>query len=428
MAAPQTAPKLGTGAGLGKPGGHRALALPDAPRGPIIGRVAPAPRPSPGVARFGDPVKRHPAYDAPEYQQWQPDAAVQAEFAAALEANPARKARLDALDDDAHLRLYAGLVAARLHDIQLKRWVMQGVISKAWLGSGEEAVTVGCCAALAAEDVCSPMIRNAAALIERGVPLDQCFAAYLGTEHTQTRGRDLHVGDLERGVIAPISHVADMVPVLAGCALAFKLRGEARVALTWTGDGSTATGAFHEGLRCAASLQVPLVLVVQDNQVALGTDGGVHFRGDFAQLGPAYGVPVLTCDGNHVLDVFAATAEAVDRCRRGEGPVVLVARTFRMGGHATHDEREARALFSPEVFAAWGQRDPIGCYETWLTTARGISTERLAAVEAEQTARIEAAAREALARRETGAPDPAQATHGVFAEPAAAPTPAQNAP
>lgn len=361
-------------------------------------------------------MKRHPAYEFPEYVHWQPDAATQAAFAATLQADAGRAAHTAALDEAALLRLYAGLVAARLHDIQLKRWVKQGVISKAWLGSGEEAVTIGCCAALGPDDVCAPMIRNAAALIERGVPLEQCFAAYLGTVHTQTRGRDLHIGDLERGVIAPISHVADMVPVLAGAALAFKLRGEPRVALTWTGDGSTATGAFHEGLRCAASLQVPLVLVIQDNQVALGTDGGVHFRGDFAGLGPAYGVPVLTCDGNHVLDVFAAAAQAVAQARAGGGPVVLVARTFRMGGHATHDEREARALFPDAVFAAWGRRDPIGQFETWLQAERGIDAARLAAVEAEQSARIEVAAKAAFDRRESGAPDPATATHGVFAE------------
>lgn len=362
-------------------------------------------------------MKRHPAYEFPEYVDWKPSPDVQSAFHALTEADEARAALIEALDEGALLRLYEGLVAARLHDIQLKRWVKQGVITKAWLGSGEEAVTVGACAALGPEDVVGPMIRNASALIERGMPLVACFAAYLGTTDTLARGRDLHVGDLAHGVVPPISHVADLVPVMAGCALAFKLKKEPRVALTWTGDGSTATGAFHEGLRMAASLGAPLVLVVQDNHVALGTRGEAHFRGDFEALGPAYGAHVLAMDGNHVLDCYAATKLAADRCRAGAGPVVLVARTFRMGGHATHDEREARALFDADTYTHWGQRDPIGTYETWLMEARGVSAAALADIERRVSADIEAAAREAVAHRETHQPDPATVTDGVYARP-----------
>ncbi|MCA9546938.1 MAG: hypothetical protein KC613_21195, partial [Myxococcales bacterium] len=284
-------------------------------------------------------MKRYPAYEFPEYVDWAPDAAVQADFAARITANPDRAARIAALDTARLLDLYWGLVMARLHDVQLKRWVKQGVISKAWLGSGEEAATVGPCAALQAGDVVSPMIRNASALIERGVDLQVCFSGYLGTTDNLTGGRDLHIGDLAKGVIPPISHVGDIVPVIAGCALAFKQTGQPNVALTWTGDGSTATGAVHEGLRVAAALQVPFICVIQDNQVALGTHGQTHFKGDFLAYGAAYGCAVAEFDGNHVLDAYAATAWAAERCRAGEGPVILVGRTFRMGGHATHDER-----------------------------------------------------------------------------------------
>lgn len=363
-------------------------------------------------------MKRYPAYEFPEYVNWQPDADVQRAFHAAtdaaLGAAPERAALIAALDEARLIDLYRGLLTARLHDIQLKRWVKQGVITKAWLGSGEEAVTVGACAALGAEDVVGPMIRNASALIERGVDLRACFAAYLGTQDSITGGRDLHIGDPARGVIPPISHVADLVPVMAGCALAFSLRGEPHVALTWTGDGSTATGAFHEGMRMAASTKAPLVCVVQDNRVALGTRGDAHFVGNLADMGPGYGVKTLEMDGNHILDCYAASALAVQACRAGEGPVMIVARTFRMGGHATHDEREARALFPDEVYACWGKRDPVGMFETWLVEARGVPRDRLEAIEADATARIERAAADALARRETHAPDPATVTDGVY--------------
>jgi hypothetical protein len=131
-------------------------------------------------------------------------------------------------------------------------------------------------------------------------------------------------------------------------------------------------------------------------------------------FGRAYGCQLLEVDGNHVLDCYAATAEAAAACRAGEGPVILVATTFRMGGHATHDEREGRALFDASTWAYWGQRDPIGCYETWLIEEKGIEPTRLTAIEAAVGARIEAAAAQALSRRESHAPDPATVTHGVY--------------
>jgi 2-oxoisovalerate dehydrogenase E1 component len=360
-------------------------------------------------------VKRYPAYEFPEYVDWRPDPAVQQAFADRLVADPDRAARIAALDEAALLALYEGLVRARLHDIHLKRWVKQGVITKAWLGAGEEAVTVGACAALRPEDVVGPMIRNAAACFQRGMPMVECFAAYLGTTDCITEGRDLHIGDLEHGVVPPISHVGDLVPVMAGCALAFKLRGEPRVAVTWTGDGSTATGAVHEGLRMASATRAPFICFVQNNLVALGTRGQAHFTGDFADLPAAYGMTGMVVDGNNVLDVYAATALAADRCRRGEGPVLIVAQTFRMGGHATHDEREARELFPAEVYAHWGQRDPIGCFETWLVEARGVAPETLSAIEFRVDAAIEAAAREAVSGKGVREPDPATVAQGVWA-------------
>ncbi len=360
-------------------------------------------------------MKRYPAYEFPEYVNWQPSPEVQAAFDERTRAEPERAALIAALDEPALLKLYEGLVAARLHDVQLKRWVKQGVITKAWLGSGEEAVTIGGCAALGPDDVVGPMIRNASACIERGMSLVSCFAGYLGTTDTITGGRDLHIGDPDRGVIPPISHVGDLVPVMTGCALAFKLRQEPRVALTWTGDGSTATGAVHEGLRVAAALGVPLVCVVQDNGVALGTRNTTHYTGDFSAYGAAYGARLLEMDGNHVLDCYAATRLAVDACRAGEGPVFLVAHTFRMGGHATHDEREARDLFDAETYARWGARDPVGTYETWLTETRGIAADRLEEIEAAALKRIEDAAAEAAARRDAAQPDPKTVTDGVYA-------------
>lgn len=359
-------------------------------------------------------MKRYPAFEFPEYVEWIEHPEVIESYHAVTQESE-RKEIIEGLSRERLLELYRQLLTARLHDIQLKRWVKQGVITKAWLGSGEEAVTIGMCAALKEVDVVGPMIRNAGALIARGVPLEVCFAAYLGTTDTITRGRDLHIGDPTRGVIPPISHVGDLVPVMAGCALAFKLRDEPRVAMTWTGDGATATGIFHEGMRVAASLDAPLISVIQDNQVALGTRHEVHHRGDFSAWGEVYGIPCFTVDGNHVLDCYAAAYLAAERGRQGMGASLILAKTFRMGGHATHDEREARGLFGDEVYQYWGARDPIGCFEAWLKRYREISADELETIETEVTRAVEEAAKLAQSRKVSHAPSPDELEQGVFA-------------
>lgn len=383
-------------------------------------------------------MKRYPAYDPPEYVNWTPDPDVMQQYRQTLRRNPERRAIIESLSVDARLGLYEGMLRHRLHEIALKRWVKQGVITKAWLGTGEEAVTIGCVHALNREpfengepyDFVAPMIRNAGACHEMGMPVSAIFKTYLGTADSPSRGRDLHVGDVSKGVVPPISHMGDMVPVCAGIALAFKYRQQPRVALTWAGDGATKTGAFHEGLSLAAALRVPLIVVIQNNQVALGTRVDVHHKGDFTAFPKAYGVEGASMDGNNVLDVYAATRLAADRVRHGEGPCLLIAETFRMGGHATHDEHDARQLFPPETFAYWGKRDPIGTYETYLIHSKldlakandGLRGKQLAernaavlqAIEERVIAEVDAACEEALISRKERMPKPEDLLTGVY--------------
>ena len=360
-------------------------------------------------------MRRFAAFDPPEYLAWKPDAGLARAFRATIAADPDRAQVIRSLSPDDHLALYAGLVRARLHDIQLKRWVHTAVISKAWLGTGEEATTVGPVRALErGADIVAPMIRNAAACCEMGMPVADMLRAYLATADSPSRGRDVHVGNLARGVLQPISHVGDMVPIVAGIALTFKLRAEARVALTWIGDGSTKTAAAHEGLNFAAVQKVPAIFIVQNNQVALGTRlEAHHLPKDFRDWPASYGMVGATFDGNNVLDAYAATRVAAARCRRGEGPVMLVGETFRMGGHATHDEAEARATFPDAVFKAWGTRDPVALYEEYLKE-EGRTPRELEAVEASATAEIERATVAALASRER-LPPGESALGGVYA-------------
>jgi len=339
-------------------------------------------------------MKRYPAYDPPEYLDWTPDPHELERFRQVLRQTH-RAELLRGLGVEEHLSLYRHLLRTRLQDIGLKRWVRTGVISKAWLGTGEEAVTVGSVSALDPErDVICPMIRNAGALPMMGVPLADCFRGYLASADSPSAGRDLHIGDLARNVLQPISHMGTNAAVMAGVALSFRMRGEDRVGLTWVGDGATRTAACHEGLTVAARMGVPAVFVIQNNQVALGTRTADHARGDLRAWADAYGIESWECDGNNVLDVRAATELAVQACRAGKGPAVVLAETFRMGGHATHDEREARDTFSPELFEAWGRRDPVGLFEAWLV-AEGVKSDTLERIEEDVTSEVDSAAEEA---------------------------------
>lgn len=383
---------------------------------------------------------RYSAFDPPEYIDWQPDPQAVAQYTETIEQARERAAIIRVLSANQLITLYEGLLRNRLHDIALKRWVKQGVISKAWLGTGEEATTIGPVHALARGtaadglplDFVAPMIRNAGACHEMGMALADMFRGYLGTEDSPTRGRDLHIGDFKHGVIAPISQVGDIMAVTAGIALAFKLKQEPRVALTWIGDGSTKSGIFHESMNMAAVKRLPMIVIIQNNQVALGTRLEQHHRSSFLDWPAAYGVEGFGFDGNNVLDAYAATKLAADECRKGNGPFLLIAETFRMGGHATHDEREARATFSAELFKHWGKRDPIGLFETYLIEGaldlesnrrsdksddlRERNRQVLMSAEQRVVDEIERAAEEALASARTRMPRPESAATGVYAD------------
>ena len=365
-------------------------------------------------------MRRYPAFDPPEYAAWAPLPEVMQEYRDCIEKDPERRARVAELTFEQHLVLYKGMLRNRIFDTMLKRWTRQGILSKAWLGTGEEAITIGAVHALRKGDVVGPMIRNAGAYHEMGLSLTDLFKAYLGTKDSPSEGKDLHLGSMDHGVVAPISMVGALVPVCAGIALSFKIRGQDNVALSWAGDGTTRTTDFHEGLMSARILKVPLIVIVQDNQIAMGTTQSIHSSAPLEDCGAIYGLPQRVCDGNHVLDVYSAVTLAAEKCREGQGPVILNAKTFRMGGHATHDEGDSRDILPLELFEHWGKRDPVGMYEAYLIGAdfrlsdEKTNLEILEKAETEVTAEVESAADEARAGRGQNMPDPATQSLGVY--------------
>jgi TPP-dependent pyruvate/acetoin dehydrogenase alpha subunit len=282
----------------------------------------------------------------------------------------------------------------------------------AYASTGQEAISIGAAAALGPHDVVGPLIRNSGTILARGVTPREYLANFFGKATSPTRGKDgnNHLGDMARGIIAPISMLGSMVATLAGCALAFKMRGERRVALTFIGDGGTSTGEFHEGLNFAAVLHVPFVLVVENNRWAYSTPVSAQtLVRDLADKAAGYGLPGVIVDGNDVCEVYRVVHEAVERARSGGGPTLVEAKTMRMKGHAEHDD----ASYVPrELFEEWRARDPIDRHARLLLTLGVATRQELDAIDERARAELDRAEEEALA---DPLPPPEQAREGVYA-------------
>src|SRR4029078_13049160 len=207
---------------------------------------------------------------------------------------------------------------------------------------GQEADAVGCAYALERRDIMSPLIRHMGAMLVKGATPVEILKQYMAKPASPTRGRELniHFGDTDRGFIGQISPLGDMVPVMAGVTLTFKMRREDRVGLGYVGDGATCTGAFHEGINFAAVQRCPLVVIVENNGYAYSTPTSKQTAAkQFVAKAIGYGVPGEQADGNDVLAVYEVTKRAVDRARRGDGVSLIELMTYRRKGHAEHDNQ-----------------------------------------------------------------------------------------
>src|SRR3954469_8770987 len=207
---------------------------------------------------------------------------------------------------------------------------------------GQEADAVGSAYALERRDILSPLIRNLGSMLVKGATPVEILKQYMAKADSPTRGRELniHFGDTERGFIGQISPLGDMVPVMAGVTMTFRMRGENRVGLVYVGDGATSTGAFHEGINFAAVQRCPLVVVVENNGYAYSTPTSKQTAcASFKDKAIGYGIPGVRADGNDVVATYQVTKEAVDRARAGGGVTLIELMTYRRKGHAEHDNQ-----------------------------------------------------------------------------------------
>jgi len=282
----------------------------------------------------------------------------------------------------------------------------QGRISgSVYTGRGQEAVAAAAGLALGPDDVVAPLNRELATHFARGVTPADVFRNFLGRGDGPTQGRDgnMHFGVPSKGIFPLVSMLGDLCPVVVGAALAFKRRGEPRVAMTFLGEGAFSVGDTHEGLNLAGVWQVPAVFVLQSNGFSYSTPVSAQMvNTNLAErIRGGWSIPAERVDGTDALATYEAIRGAVERARAGEGPQAVECLTLRGHGHAAHDDARYVPAELREAFA-----DPL---------------ERLAAQIEDADAIQRAAADEiaaALAEAEAApAPDPAQLERGVYATP-----------
>jgi len=267
-------------------------------------------------------------------------------------------------------------------------------------------------------DILSPLIRNLGSLLVMGAQPIEILRQYMAKADSPTRGRELnvHFNDLEKGYLGQISHLGDMIPVMAGIALSFKLRAEPRVGLVYIGDGGTSTGTFHEGLNLAAVQRLPLVVIGEYNHWAYSTPPEKQFAvKDLAEKAKGYGVPSVTVDGNDVFAVYEATRFAVERARRGKGVHFIEVKTYRRKGHAEHDDQHYVPKTDLERWAK--ENDPIDRYTQRLLSADMVAEGDLRDIDDRVRVEVDQATDACV---DEPLPPAESALPGVYVEPAAA--------
>jgi len=263
--------------------------------------------------------------------------------------------------------LYRAMVAQRMLEERGTKLQRQGRIGFYIGGLGQEATGAGAAAALRPDDWIVPSYRSPAFVLVRGVELKKLVHQCYGNARDNTKGRQMpnHYSFKEANFLSISSPLATQIPHATGIAMAMKIRGDGNVALCDFGDGSSSEGDFHVGLNFAAVFKAPAIFLCQNNGWAISVPVSRQTASaNFAIKAKAYGMPGVLVDGNDALAVYAAVKTAADRARRGEGPTLIEAVTYRLGSHSSSDDW-TRYRDKAEV-EAWAKKDPIERFRRYL--------------------------------------------------------------
>jgi acetoin:2,6-dichlorophenolindophenol oxidoreductase subunit alpha len=281
------------------------------------------------------------------------------------------------------------------------------------LSIGQEATAVGVCAALTDADYITSTHRGHGHCIAKGADVARMYAEFLGREtgYCHGRGGSMHIADPSKGNLGANGIVGGGIPIAVGAALSAKKRGVGAVAVSFFGDGANNEGAFHESLNIASIWKLPVIFVCENNQygMSMSAERSTAVK-DIAQRASAYGLPGVVVDGNAFAEIAQAAFAAVDRARRGEGPTLIEAKTYRTRGHSRSDRNRYR---TKEEIESWRRRDPIVMFETELDALGLVSRGEMQAIGASVENEIASAIAFATA---SPTPSPAALMSYVYAD------------
>ena len=310
------------------------------------------------------------------------------------------------------LGLYRQMVLIREFEERVKFLFLEGVMpGTIHQYQGQEACAVGVCAALRPDDVITSTHRPHGHAVARGLGVDSLMAELFGkvTGCCKGKGGSMHMGDLAKGMVPAVAIVGGALPMAAGMALAYKMRGETRIAVAFMGDGATNEGTFHEALNMASIWDLPVLYVVENNLYGASTPVRMVMKAEhIADRACAYRIPGVTVDGNDVLAVYETAMDAAERARQGNGPTLIELETYRITGHSRRDP----CLYQPEEERKRAlANEPIGRFARRLLADGTADQKALDAARESVKAEVEAAVRSAMSAPE---PKPEDTLEDMF--------------
>lgn len=279
--------------------------------------------------------------------------------------------------DEQYLEFYRKLLLPRMIEERMLISLRQGKISKWFSAWGQEAISVGATLAMNKDEYMLTMHRNLGVFTAREIPLRKLFAQFQGKLEGFTKGRDrsFHFGSQEYKIIGMISHLGSQMGVADGIALANLLQKNKKATLVFTGDGGASEGDFHEAVNMAAVWNLPLIIIVENNQWGLSTPSSEQFNmKSFKDKGIGYGIDAVSIDGNNLMEVYKTVKHWAEEIRENPRPVLIECMTFRMRGH---EEASGTAYYPEGLIDSWEPMDPIVQFEKFLKNKAVLTDETI---------------------------------------------------
>lgn len=293
------------------------------------------------------------------------------------------------LSNEELITLYKKLLLPRMIEEKMLVLLRQGKISKWFSGIGQEAISVGATLALQPDEWIMPLHRNLGVFTSRNMPLSKLFMQWQGNKEGYSKGRErsFHFGTKEHHICGMISHLGPQMAIADGVALAYKLRGDEKVSLAFTGDGGTSEGDFHEALNIAAVWDLPVIFIIENNGYGLSTPTNEQYRcKNLVDKAIGYGIEGIQIDGNNILSVYDTIKGVREYCIKNQKPYLIECMTFRMRGH---EEASGVKYVPPELFEQWGKKDPVSNYEQYLIAENILTVSQIETIKGETKSYIE---------------------------------------